>query len=131
MFSGLDHIDLVCEDPQRMAEFFVSLGFRKLGDIPSGGIKVQFPGGCDQPYLDLRPHKDSQGNVVKPLGLHHIALRCDNVNAIADRADELNLALKRAPYAGHTGRMLVTMTMPDGSQLQCAEYKPGWTWDRS
>lgn len=128
MLSGLDHIDLVSEDPEKMAEFFVSLGFTRLGDIPSGGVKVLFPGQGDRPYLDLRPHKDGAGNVLKSLGLHHVALRCDDVEALAARAGELKLDLTRAPYASHTGRMIVTMTLPEGSFMQLADYKPGWAW---
>ena len=134
MFAGLDHVELVVEDPQRMADFLVPLGFTIMGRKPDqqgghkGTIKVRFPGEGDQPYMDLRSNRDFSGKVVRELGYRHIGLRCENFGETFQTLEGLGIPFTREPHVGGTDRMVVTMIDPQGGHLQCVEHKPDWQW---
>ena len=46
MFTGIDHIDLIVEDPEKMAEFLKTVGFKEIRHNVEarGSIELRFPG---------------------------------------------------------------------------------------
>jgi catechol 2,3-dioxygenase-like lactoylglutathione lyase family enzyme len=119
-FEGVDHIDIVVEDPERMAEFLVGLGFVILRRAPAGrgSIEIRFPGNGPQPFLELTPAKSASGKTV-PLGLRHIAIRATDLEAAHEE-----LLAKGHRFKGpirdidDTGRRLVNLIDPEGKPLQ-------------
>ena len=119
-FEGIDHIDVVVEDPEKMTEFFLALGFAMVRRAPAsrGSIEIRFPGGNNQPILELTPSKSPSGKVI-PLGLRHIAIRAKDLEAA-----HKELLANGYKFSGpirdieDTGRRLVNLVDPEGKTLQ-------------
>ena len=119
-FEGIDHIDVVVDDPEKMTEFLLALGFEMVRRAPPsrGSIEIRFPGGDKQPILELTPSKSPTGKVI-PLGLRHVAIRAKDLEAT-----HAELLAKGYKFSGpirdieDTGRRLVNLVDPEGKTLQ-------------
>lgn len=119
-FEGIDHIDIVVDDPEKMVEFLLKLGFEMVRRAPPsrGSIEVRFPGGKDQPILELTPSKSPKGKVI-PLGLRHVAIRTSDLDGA-----HKELLEKGYTFSGpirdieDTGRRLANLVDPEGKTLQ-------------
>lgn len=119
-FQGIDHIDIVVEDPEKMTEFLISLGFVMVRRAPAsrGSIELRFPGGESQPILELTPSKSPNGKVIAP-GLRHMAVRADDLEAT-----HADLLAKGYRFSGpireveDTGRRIANLVDPEGKILQ-------------
>ncbi|WP_295048510.1 VOC family protein [uncultured Paracoccus sp.] len=123
LFSGIDHIDLVVKDPDEMAAFFMALGYRfhRRTDHGGGSIELHFPGEGEQPILELTSQQDGTGK-VRPLGLRHIALRADDLQAAITHFSAKSLSVKSGPRTiPDTGRTVVNLIDPEGGTLQIVD----------
>ena len=119
-FEGIDHIDVVVDDPEKMTEFLLALGFVMVRRAPAsrGSIEIRFPGGDNQPILELTPSKNPNGKVI-PLGLRHVAIRAQDLEAT-----HAELLAKGYKFNGpirdieDTGRRLANLVDPEGKTLQ-------------
>lgn len=122
MFSGLNHIEIVVEDTKGMADYLVSIGFALLWRRPSGTVMLRFPGDGDQPYVDLKPNKDKNGNEVDKLGYSVIGLRCHNFDQTYEALKAQGVRFQNEPHKGDTsGNRVVTMLNPEGGPVQIIE----------
>ncbi len=120
MFVGLDHLDIAVENPEAMADFLISLGFVELRRIASRGgtIELRFPGGEDQPFIELRPTKNPKGETI-PAGLRHMALRAENLEQAYADLEAKGYQFTSPPRAVETsGRTLTSLIDPEGGRLQ-------------
>lgn len=122
-FTGLDHIDIVVDDIERMAEFLLSIGFSEIRrtDHNGGAIELRFPGGDSQPILELTS-ANGAGRAPFALGLRHMALRCadlDNAYAVLSAEGfQFTGAPKLIP---HTGRRLTNIKDPENGVMQICD----------
>lgn len=116
----LDHIDIVVSDPQIMARYLESLGFRRIRETAGGrgSIELRFPGEGDQPFIELTPQVAADGS-ARPLGLRHMALRADNLDSTHASLTELGFEAESPPrLIAQTGRRLFNLRDPEGNVLQ-------------
>ena len=119
-FTALDHIDIVVQDPDTMADYFISLGFTEIRrtDHNGGAVELRFPGEGDQPILELTA-QHGEGRPSFNLGLRHMALRCDNVDQTYRELTEEGKTFDKEPRAiPSTGRRLTNLIDPEGNVLQ-------------
>ena len=115
MFTGIDHINLIVEDPEKMAKFLIALGFQEIRHTVDtrGSIELRFPGGDQQPFVELSPARRSDGT-MRPLGLNHIALHCENIDEAFKTLTEKGMKFKSAPrVVKDTGRRLTNIVDPE------------------
>jgi catechol 2,3-dioxygenase-like lactoylglutathione lyase family enzyme len=120
MFEGIDHIDIVVEDPGRMSQFLQNLGFSVIRETPAGrgSIELRFPGGEEQPFIELTPATAPDGSKRK-LGLRHMALRAGNLDeAFKVLLDQGFKADAPPRMIGDTGRSLFNLIDPENQTLQ-------------
>lgn len=116
----LDHIDIVVSDPQVMAQYLESLGFRRIRETAGGrgSIELRFPGAGDQPFIELTPQVAPDGS-TRPLGLRHMALRADDLDSDYAILTELGFEAESPPrQIAQTGRRLFNLRDPEGNVLQ-------------
>lgn len=121
--GGLDHIDIVVDDVAAMRAFFEAVGFELVRETAHGGgaVELRFPGGGDQPVLELTPALGADGG-RRPLGLRHMALRVDNLDAAIAGFAEKGLRTDKPPRViADTGRRLANLVDPVGNSLQLVE----------
>jgi glyoxylase I family protein len=119
-FAGIDHIDITVESPQVIADFLISLGFSvvRRTDHGGGAIELRFPGGANQPILELTAATTPEGKKL-PIGLRHIALRCENIDATFDALSKEGVSFEQPPRTiVHTGRRVANIIDPEGRVLQ-------------
>jgi catechol 2,3-dioxygenase-like lactoylglutathione lyase family enzyme len=122
--GSLDHIDIVVENPQQMADFFVSIGFKLVRKLEHGGeaVELTFPGEGDQPILELTSRDQGNGK-VRPLGLRHIAVRSADINKTFEALTARGYAFDNPPRPiAATGRMLTNLKDPEGRSLQIVDF---------
>lgn len=152
MIRGIDHINIVVADLERSVKFYTEvLGFRKTHDVymegdwieaiiglrgvkglvafveaPGGGVRIelleyQTPAGVALP-------DNSRANTR---GLRHIALRVDDIHAMAAKLRAAGVTLFSEPVRVPAGvvkfaagdKTLVYFLDPDGVILELAEYR--------
>lgn len=121
--NGLDHIDIVVDDVALMRGFFEAVGFTLVRETDHGGgaVELRFPGGGDQPILELTPRVGADGS-SRPLGLRHMALRVADIEATLTEFATRGLhAVKPPRVVPETGRRLVNIADPAGNALQFVE----------
>ena len=152
MIRGIDHINIVVADLARSVKFYTEvLGFTRTNDvlmegewietiIGLRGVKglvafVELPGGG--PRLELLQYVAPPGAVlaensrVNTHGLRHIALRVDDMTAMAARLRAAGVTLFSDPVRVPAGvvkfaageKTLVYFLDPDGVILELAEYR--------
>lgn len=121
--GGIDHIDIVVQDPEKMADFLVSIGFKLVRKTDHGGgsIEVAFPGQGPQPILELTSADQGDGK-VRPLGLRHIAVRSSDIQATFNELTAKGYTFDKPPRPiPATGRMLTNLKDPEGRSLQIVD----------
>lgn len=122
MFEGIDHIDIVVEDTERMATFLIGLGFKVLRRTEGGrgSIELAVPGPGNQPFIELTPSLKADGTRI-PLGLRHMALRAPNLEATVAKLKADGFAFKGGiRTVPNTGRTVANLQDPEGKVLQLA-----------
>ena len=152
MISAIDHINLVVSDLDRSVKFYTELlGFRQTnsahleGDWIESivGIKgvvadvvfIVAPAG--EPRIELLCYQTPKGEAIpanslaNTIGLRHIALRVDDIQASAKKLKNAGVRLLSEPVvvptsdvthaAGH--KMLCYFHDPDGILLEITEYR--------
>lgn len=122
MFAGIDHIDIVVDDTQKMADYLISLGFKVLRHTEGGrgSIELQFPGEGEQPFIELTPSTKADGTKI-PLGLRHMALRTPNLESAFEKLKADGFSFKGEPRTvANTGRTVANLLDPEGNILQLA-----------
>jgi catechol 2,3-dioxygenase-like lactoylglutathione lyase family enzyme len=121
--TGLDHIDIVVDDVAQMRAFFETVGFAVIRETDHGGgaVELRFPGAGDQPILELTPRQGANG-ALRPLGLRHMALRTDDIEATLADLTAKGLRVDKPPRViAETGRRLANLIDPVGNSLQIVE----------
>lgn len=116
----IDHIDIVVDDPQKMAGFLEALGFVRLRETGGGrgSVELRFPGEGDQPFVELTPSAQANGT-RRPLGLRHLALRAVDLDATFAALSGQGFEVASPPRAvAETGRRLFNLRDPEGGTLQ-------------
>jgi glyoxylase I family protein len=119
-FLGIDHIDIAVANPHQVADFLISLGFTEVRRTDHGGgaVELRFPGGTEQPILELTPAVSENGDKL-PLGLRHIALRCANIDEAFAALSKNGFIFDKPPRTiAHTGRRVTSVIDPEGRPLQ-------------
>lgn len=118
----IDHIDIVVQDPDKMADFLVSVGFKMLRKAEGrGSVEVAFPGEGDQPFIELSAADTGNGK-VRPLGLRHIAVRSSDIDATYKELTDRGYTFDKEPrLIPETGRMLMNLKDPEGKSLQIVD----------
>lgn len=120
MLNGIDHIDIVVEDPEQMATFLGGLGFVEVRRTSAarGSIELRFPGEGNQPLIELTPARRADGSTLKT-GLRHMALRCSNLEDLRTLLKQQGIAFTSEPrVVGDTGRLLANILDIEGNTLQ-------------
>jgi len=122
----IDHIDIVVGDTVKMADFLISIGFKKVREAEGrGSIELAFPGEGDQPILELTAADPGNGK-VRPLGLRHIAVRSSDLDATFRELTERGYTFDKEPREiPATGRMLTNLKDPEGNTLQIVDSPKG------
>ena len=125
--GSIDHIDIVVQDPEKMADFLISVGFKLVRKTDQGGgsVEVAFPGQGPQPILELTSADQGNGK-VRPLGLRHIAVRSSNIQATFNELTARGYTFDTPPRPiAATGRMLTNLKDPEGRSLQIVDVPQG------
>lgn len=120
VFEGIDHIDIVVEDPHAMSAFLQKLGFSVIRETPAGrrSIELRFPGGSGQPFIELTPALAPDGS-KRPLGLRHMALRTSNLHETFQALTAQGMKTDSRPRViGDTGRSLFNLIDPEQNTIQ-------------
>lgn len=120
LISGLDHIDIVVEDTERMAGFLTALGFTVIRRTAGtrGSIELRFPGEGEQPFIELTPSAAPDGR-TRPLGLRHMAVRAPDLAETYRVLSAQGYRFNGPPkQVGDTGRTLTNLIDPEGKPLQ-------------
>ncbi|MFP9139181.1 VOC family protein [Devosia sp. XGJD_8] len=120
---GIDHIDIVVQNPESMAQFLQSVGFSVHRRTAHGGgsIELVFPGDGEQPILELTSPTDAAGK-ARPLGLRHMALRASDIHETFELFRNQGLPVRGEPRSiADTGRTLINLTDPEGGTLQIVD----------
>lgn len=122
--SRIDHIDIIVQDVDASVKFFTSVGFTPVKSNYNGsGVQLRFPGPDPQPILELCPVLSLKGE-KRPLGLNHIALAVDILDAAGEDFAKVGLHYDAPPrQIASTGRRLTNLIDPDGRKLQFVENK--------
>jgi glyoxylase I family protein len=118
---GLDHVDIVVGNPDEMATFLAAAGFRVIRRTAGtrGSIELAFPG--SDIVLELTPSRRADGESLE-LGLRHLALRCDDLDAAVTELAAAGFAFTGPVRTiADTGRRVANVTDPDGRVLQFTE----------
>jgi len=152
MINAVDHINIVVSDLERSVKFYTEvLGFEKINVVhlegdwiddivglkgivadvafiiaPEGEPKVELL--CYKSPLGESLPSNSLGNTV---GLRHIALRVDDIQAAYNKLKEAGVKLQSEPImvplatpaANPVRKSLFYFYDPDGVLLEIAEYK--------
>jgi catechol 2,3-dioxygenase-like lactoylglutathione lyase family enzyme len=121
--TNIDQIDIVVENPQRMAEFLTSIGFtfRRKTDGARGSYEVAFPGLGDQPILELTPSTTADG-AARSVGLRHIAVRSTNIHETYEELTARGYHFDQPPRPiPETSRLLTNLMDPEGRFLQIVD----------
>jgi len=152
MLEGIDHVNLVVADLERMADFYTRLLDMKitkrvtisgewidrtvnLKGVTADVIYLDPPSGPRVELLRYRsPAADrpaSLGESNTP-GLRHLAFRVRDIESIADRLGQAGVRffsqVQRVPveqvsYGGDVQKYLVYFHDPEGNLLELCEYK--------
>ncbi len=121
LITGLDHIDIVVQNPEEISDFLCKAGFslhRHLAD-GRGSIELKFP--SSDIILELTPASRPDGSRAA-LGLRHLALRCSDLDAAVTNLTDAGLNFPEGPrLVAATGRRVANALMPDNQVLQFTE----------
>lgn len=120
--TRIDHIDMIVQDVAASVAFYKSVGFVPVeGDYAGSGVQLRFPGPGQQPVLELCPQLSLKGE-MRPLGLNHIALAVDSLEAAGEDFAKHGVSFDGEPRKiPATGRRLTNVVDPDGRKLQFVE----------
>ena len=133
MILGIDHIGLVTSDPTGLAPYLDILGMSKVdtGVAAEYRVACEFWQGAGEPLIEL-VSPAAEGSVLdahlarRGPGLHHIAVRVDDVGAELDRLRQNGFTpVDRRPCAGAREGMLVAFTYlprPGGLLVELVQY---------
>lgn len=152
MIRGIDHLNIVVSDLARSVKFYTEvLGFRKTHDVHMKGewieaiiglrgveglvAFVEPPGGGVR--IELLEYRSPAGQALpensraNTRGLRHIALRVDDIAAMAKRLRAAGVTLFSDPVKVPAGvvkfaagdKTLLYFLDPDGVILELAEYR--------
>jgi catechol 2,3-dioxygenase-like lactoylglutathione lyase family enzyme len=152
MIRAIDHINLVVSDLDRSVKFYTELlGFKKTNSVHLEGewiesivglkgvvadvVFIVAPAG--EPKVELLCYKSPIGDSIpsnslaNTVGLRHIALRVDDIQAASKKLKDAGVKLLSEPIAVPTtvvAKNPVRKTLcyfhdPDGALLEIAEYK--------
>lgn len=122
MIRGVDHIDIGVRDLAASEKFFETMGFEVVRRTEHGGVAVelQCPGDDDYPIIELHPESES-----RPVGIHHIAFKVDDINETHEQLVLKGLEFQSAPnYVPPTQRWLASLFDPDGGKFQFVQVDP-------
>lgn len=152
MIHAIDHLNIVVSDLERSVGFYTELlGFKKINsahlegewiesivgirDVVADVVFIVAPAG--EPRIELLCYKSPTGESIRAnslantIGLRHIALRVDDIQASAKKLKEVGVKLLSDPItvptsvvthdSGH--KMLCYFHDPDGVLLEITEYK--------
>ena len=152
MIRAIDHINIVVEDLGRSVRFYTELlGFRKVKEACLEGGWIDRIAGLDgvrahvayvvapagEPRIELLCYEQPRGTSPavnrqpNTIGLRHVALRVDDLAAVAERLRAAGVRFFGAPVHVPAGvvqhdqgeKTLVYFLDPDGVILELAEYK--------
>ena len=152
MTLAIDHINLVVSDLDRSVKFYTELlGFKKTNSVHLEGewiesivglkgvvadvVFIVAPAG--EPKVELLCYKSPIGDSIpsnslaNTVGLRHIALRVDDIQAASKKLKDAGVKLLSEPIAVPTTvvaqnpvrKTLCYFHDPDGVLLEIAEYK--------
>ena len=122
--GAIDHIDIVVVNPGEIARFLVSLGFTLVRetDHSGGSIELTFPSDPQMGVvLELVPRGD--GDDQHPLGLRHIGLKSDDIEALHRQLKATGYTVDNVRVIEATGRKLFNICGPEGNFLQVVDCK--------
>ncbi len=152
MIQAIDHINIVVSDLERSVRFYTEfLGFKEIRRARLKGEWIESVVGlkgvnadvayivapAGEPRIELLCYftpaggKIPENSVANTVGLRHIALRVENLRALADRLKQAGVKMIGAPVtvpqkvvkheAGD--KTLLYFYDPDGVILELAEYR--------
>ena len=116
MIGGVDHIDIGVKDLDASVGFFETMGFEVIRrtEQDGGAVELQHPGDEEHPILELHAESES-----RPVGIHHIAFKVDDINETHERLVAKGLEFQSAPnYVPPTERWLASLFDPNGLKFQ-------------
>ena len=119
MLKRVDHIEIVVQDLEAMAEFFQKMGFEVIRrtEHHGGAVELKLPG-PDQVIFELHALEAEENP-----GINHIAFLVEDshntVVALRDKGIEFD---KEPFYFPATGRTLTNFRDPQGFRVQFTEY---------
>lgn len=152
MINAIDHINIVVSDLERSVKFYTEvLGFEKINTVHLEGDWIDSIVGLKgvnadvafivapegEPKIELLCYKTPTGDPIpanssgNTVGLRHIALRVDDIQASAQKLKDAGVKLLSEPIAvpstllpqNPVRKTLCYFHDPDGVLLEIAEYK--------
>lgn len=118
MILRVDHLDLLVEDVNQVAELFGKLGFQEVRRTDHHGpsIEMRLPG---EGQVTFEFHSIKEG--AKP-GVNHVALQVDDCFATATALEAQGLSFEADPkLVAATGRTVCTLRDSVGCRLQLTQ----------
>jgi len=152
MIQSIDHLNIVVSDLERSVKFYTELlGFEKINTVHLEGDWIDSIVGlkgvdadvafivapAGEPKIELLCYKSPIGDslpansLANTIGLRHIALRVDDIQATSKKLKDAGVKLLSEPIAVPTSvvaqnpvrKTLCYFHDPDGVLLEIAEYK--------
>lgn len=115
MIGEVDHIEIVANDADEMADFLTAIGFEehRRTDHHGGSIEVT-PADADGPVFEIHTVEEEENP-----GINHIAFSIDDIDQAMDRLKTVGVNHLTGPqFVESTGRTSINFRDPDGRRLQ-------------
>lgn len=115
MIEGIDHIEIVANDAEKMGDFLKDIGFEehRRTDHHGGSIELK-PGNEDGPIFEIHTVEEEETP-----GVNHIAFAVNDIDHAMDRLQERNVNHITGPnYVESTNRTSINFRDPDGRRFQ-------------
>lgn len=127
MFSNIHHIAIIGTDYQRTKEFYVDkLGFKLISEhirIEKNDIILSVQQGDLVLEIFIKEDAPIRPKIPNPehSGLRHLAFKVNDVEAVLEKFDELDIVHEELRYDDFDNRKMAFFFDPDGLPLEIHE----------
>jgi catechol 2,3-dioxygenase-like lactoylglutathione lyase family enzyme len=119
MLQGIDHIEIIVRDLDAYVAYLQDLGFELIERTSHHGDSAELKMPGSETIFEL--HQVGGEEVI---GINHIALRVDDINATHETLKAKGIPIEEPPgEVVSTGRTNINRRDPDGWRLQLVDSK--------
>jgi catechol 2,3-dioxygenase-like lactoylglutathione lyase family enzyme len=122
MIKGLAHVALTVEDMEKSLHFYTDiLGLKHAFQVKDdkGQPWIEYVQTGPRQFIELfHGGKNKHEPIDREIGVHHLCLRVDDVNLVADDLEAKGVSLDVKPKRGKGGNYQCWVRDPDGNKIE-------------